>query len=96
MSLRTSNPQKKLRSDTPRLIWKKYCTDESEVEYIQGILNDNTFGKIFSEILKDLLESEEKAESSLTQYESPSWSYLQADRNGSKRTIRRLKSILNL
>lgn len=75
------------------VIWFKNKTDK-EKESIEYILKNN---RILLDALIDVLnefeQEEMSAEITLKEYDSPSWSHKQADRNGARRAIRKVKTL---
>jgi hypothetical protein len=71
----------------------KKASDQDAIEY--ALKNNPTLLQAFSDILDRYIAEEQRATESLVQYESPSWAYLQADRNGALRILKRIKGLFN-
>lgn len=74
-------------------IWLK-GKDPKQIEAIKFALENNT---TLIETLKDILvefeAQEARAEWNAEQYDSPSWAYKQADRNGAMRVIQKIRNL---
>ena len=76
--------------------WLKGLKDEEKDNFKQIVLSDTmVLGKL-KEILEDYLEELEQKSLKLENYDTPSWTQLQADLIGSKRTLRKVIDILPL
>lgn len=73
--------------------WFKGMTKEQQEE-IRGTLKNIPFLKeTILSIIKRYEDEEIRAETSLAEYDSPSWSHKQADRNGARRALRKVKTL---
>lgn len=73
--------------------WLKGKSKE-EIESLVSLLGNSSF--LCNEILNilDQLDAEEaRAETSLDEYDNPSWSHKQADRNGARRAYRKIRAL---
>lgn len=72
-------------------IWFK-GKDPKERESIEYILRNNQI--LLTEFLRILDEYEQEEDvANLNDYDSASWAYKQADRNGAKRAIRKIRTL---
>jgi len=76
------------------LLWTQHCKDEKEKEALLFILQNN---RVLIDRLLLILEKFEAEEDVLTtqDYDSPSWAYKQADRNGAVRSLRKVKKLFD-
>ena len=73
--------------------WLKNKTKE-EQDAVRSLLSNSS--ALLHELLNilDQLEAEEiRAETDLGEYDNPSWSHKQADRNGARRAYRKIKAL---
>lgn len=73
--------------------WLKGKTKE-EIESLTSLLSNSSH--LCNELLNilDQLDAEEaRAETNLEEYDNPSWSHKQADRNGARRAYRKIKAL---
>jgi len=83
-----SNQNQKLKSE-----WLRGKSSK-EQEEISTVLRHNTILiKSFLEILDRMEEQEHRQEIQSSDYDSPSWAYKQADRNGAKRALSKIRSL---
>ncbi len=79
------------------IYWTKNLRTPEEKEKFQ---NSVLGSKLVLERLVQILNEEEaeldRSEASTSQYDSPSWSSLQAHRNGDRSRLRWMKALLNL
>ena len=77
------------------LVWLKGRKKE-EAESIDYVLrNNSTLINALLDIVNQYEQEEVNAEMNLSEYDSPSWGYKQADRNGARRAYKRIKSLFN-
>lgn len=77
--------------------WTKACkTEEEKKRLTDSVLGSKIALKRLGELLTEMEEDLTSSELSIKNYDSPNWSHKQADVNGSKRTIRTIKRIINL
>lgn len=77
--------------------WFISCKTPEEKKDLEYVLQNNPI--LFNAILDilDRMENEEsRQETSSVQYESPSWAYQQADRNGAKRMINKVRALFTI
>lgn len=74
--------------------WKSITKDPKELEYLHAIFSNPFFQEALGKMVENLLAEESRKETSVSQYDNPSWAYAQADRNGAKRAYRKLTSLL--
>lgn len=74
--------------------WRGFTKDPREIHYLEGVISNQFFQAVVQRMLDNLLDEEERRETSVSQYDNPSWAYAQADRNGAKRAVRKLSSLL--
>lgn len=76
--------------------WLKNKT-EQEQDAIRHTLETNTaFIDSLLSIIAEMKQEEENAECDLKDYSSPSWPYLQANRNGAKRAYSRIEALFSI
>lgn len=77
------------------VIWFKNKS-EDEKKSVEYILQNN---KILVQALLDIIDQFEQEEDvsglKLTDYDSPSWSHKQADRNGARRALRKVRTLFS-
>lgn len=67
---------------------------EKEKKDLEFVLRNNTILiQAFLDILTRYEKEEERSEITLDQYDSPSWSHRQADRNGARRALNKVRSL---
>lgn len=76
------------------LQWTKRCKTDEDKDSVLFALKNN---RILINALLEILEEMESEEDSLStkDYDSPSWAYKQADRNGALRAIRKVKKLFD-
>lgn len=75
--------------------WLKNKT-KAEQEAITSLLsNSSSLCNALVEILDQLDAEEQRVELNQDEYDSPSWSHKQADRNGARRAYRRIKALFS-
>lgn len=92
------NPRQQPQAVQPKLSidWSRNKTDK-EKEAIEFVLRNNVqLVQSILDIIDRYEKEEERAEMTLEAYESPSWAYAQADRNGARRALRKVKSLFNI
>ena len=78
-------------------IWTQHLSDPEEIDkFQQGLLHARWIFDRQREILDQIEKSIENQETKSSVYDTPNWDYKQADANGSKRMIRKLKQLINL
>lgn len=78
-------------------IWLKHLSDPDHRENLEKTIRNNSV--LFKRVLDILAEMEQSIlseERTKTQYETPSWAYLQAHKNGSLETLKKLKDLFSL
>lgn len=84
--MKKSNPR--IKTDWLR---GKVGKEAEDLEYV--IRNNPILIEAFLEILKRYEKEEDRGEITLDQYDSPSWGYKQADRNGARRAYAKVRSL---
>jgi hypothetical protein len=76
------------------LPWTKHITDKSKLEEFEKTVMNST---VLANRLYDVLTEMETADAktSPVDYDSPSWSHKQADKNGALRALRQVKQLFN-
>ena len=82
---------KKLQSDWFR---NKNPKQKEEIEFI--LRNNVLLVSTILEILKRYEDEELRSQITVDQYENPSWAYRQADINGARRAISKVRSLFNM
>ena len=73
--------------------WFKYTkNDQERRELTQTINNSRYILDLLERIIQDEITEEEKTK--LDDYNSPSWAYRQADRNGALRVLRQILTLI--
>ncbi len=67
---------------------------QQEIESLTSLLsNSSTLINALLDVINQMEQEEVRAETVLTEYDSPSWSHKQADRNGARRAYRKIKAL---
>ena len=77
------------------LDWLKHLDTEKKKEDMKQTLYTSLVTKRLKEIIIERENSLDKSETTLSDYESPSWSHKQADRNGYRRCLREFRDLVN-
>lgn len=82
-----------MRKQSIPLAWSenKAGKDKEDIEYV--LRNNQILIQRLLEILDKYDQEEFRAEVSLSEYDSPSWSHKQADRNGARRALRKVRQL---
>ena len=76
--------------------WTKHIKDAvKKEEFEKTIRASQTIVSRLIELLDEQISGLDKQETSISDYETPSWSEKQAHRNGQRSTLRRLKDLLS-
>ncbi len=82
---------------------KKLSTDwyagktQKEQEAIEFVLRNNVaLIQAVLDVIDRYEKEEDRGETNLTQYDSPAWGYKQADRNGARRALQKVKNLFNI
>lgn len=73
--------------------WFKDCKNKKEKEAVRQVLQSN---RESLDRLKEILEPMLKDTTPAADYDSPSWAYKQADRNGFNRAVTTVLDLINL
>ena len=73
--------------------WFKDCKSKKQKESVAQVLQSN---RESLDRLKEILEPMLKDTTSAADYDSPSWAYKQADRNGFNRAVTTVLDLINL
>lgn len=65
--------------------------DKEDIEYV--LRNNKILIGIFLKLLDRMEQEEIRAETNISEYDSPAWAYKQADRNGAKRAYRKIRTL---
>lgn len=76
-----------------KTIWFKDCKTKKEKEAVNQVLQSN---RESLDRLKEILEPMLKDTTPAADYDSPSWAYKQADRNGFNRAVTTVLDLINL
>lgn len=75
--------------------WSKHLKTEAErKEFSSVVLNDRLVLGRLAEIIDEKLAGLQSRETSLTEYDSPSWAYRQAHMNGIKAGLTAIRNLL--
>lgn len=75
--------------------WSKHLKTEAErKEFSSVVLNDRLVLGRLAEIIDEKLTGLQSRETSLTEYDSPSWAYRQAHMNGIKAGLTAIRNLL--
>lgn len=78
------------------LSWTRHLADQDRREDFEKVLRNNSLlFKRLNQIAQEWEAALNSEEASKDQYLSPSWSHLQAHRNGSRDTIKKLKDLIS-
>lgn len=75
------------------IVWTKHLKTKEEKENFESLLRNSTI--VASRLVTILREMDESKVSRETDYDSPSWAYLQADQNGYRRAIQEVLKLFN-
>lgn len=75
---------------------KRFLKDPADQKRFLNVMQESLVQETLSKIFGALEQEIESKETSLAQYEEPSWAFAQADRNGARRNLRTLRKILNI
>ena len=73
--------------------WFKDCKSKKQKEAVSQVLQSN---RESLDRLKEILEPMLKDTTTAADYDSPSWAYKQADRNGFNRAVTTVLDLINL
>ncbi len=76
--------------------WFKDKNEKQKTEIDFVIRNNPVLVQSILDILSRYEEEENRSETSSADYDSPSWAYKQADRNGAKRMVRKIKNLFSI
>lgn len=77
--------------------WTKHLsTEEEKTKFRNEVLSARSVLRRLNELLDEEERSLDRSEMDVKSYESPSWAYLQADKNGFRRALKITKIITNL
>lgn len=92
MRNKPSTPQK--LSDLPA-DWRRDL-DEKTIEGIDFLIKNNlAFTEQLLKILDRYADEEERREITLASYDNPNWAYAQADRNGARRALQKVRKLFS-
>lgn len=88
--------QPRAREESFSVDWAKGLTEEQKNE-IHGTLKNIPFlRETLLSIIQRYEEEESRGETTLSDYETASWAYKQADRNGARRAFKKVKALFNI
>lgn len=77
--------------------WTQHLqTEEEKEKFIQGLQHSRWLFDRMRTLLDQMETSIEQQELTTKAYDSPNWQYRQADANGCKRMIRKIKNLIDL
>jgi hypothetical protein len=76
--------------------WLKGKTEQEQAAIRSLLSNSSALIHEILHILDQLDNEEARAETNLTEYDNPSWSHKQADRNGARRAYRKIKQLFQM
>lgn len=76
--------------------WFSHLSGDQAERFKQQIMNSEPVLNRLGEILDEWEKELDSAETGKEQYSSPSWAAQQADRNGDRRRLRAVKTLINL
>lgn len=77
--------------------WTKHLSDEKDKQRFQNeILSSRAVLERLSQILDELETDVENQELSTRAYDNANWAYRQAHANGTKSTLRKIKTLISL
>lgn len=78
-------------------IWTKHIKDEAEKTRFQNsVLGSKLVLTYLSHLLDEMEDELDRSETDIKAYDSPSWSHRQADNNGFRRCLAKVKKIIDL
>lgn len=77
----------------PKSDWFKDVSAKDKEELLYVLQNNPILIQAFLKILDRMEKEEIRSEIQLTEYDSASWAYKQADRNGAKRIINKVRAL---
>ncbi len=82
-----------MRKQSIPIVWSegRVGKDKEDIEYV--LKNNRILIERLLEILEKYDQEEFRAEVTLSEYDSPSWSHKQADRNGARRAFRKVRQL---
>lgn len=84
-----------MSKQTPKLNseWLRDKTPKEQSEISEILQHSTVLKQAFLKILDRMEEQEARQEIQLSDYDSPSWGYKQADRNGAKRAFAKVRAL---
>ena len=80
-----------------KLVWTKHLKTQEEKEQFQKLLLGNKqILKVLKKILDEKDLSLERSENTLESYNTPSWAFKQAHKNGYRSCLEAIKDLINL
>lgn len=74
--------------------WTNHLKDQEEItRFKRHLLNSKSILERQTQIMDEMERELDRSETGEAQYDSPSWAALQADRNGYRRALRRIKQL---
>lgn len=83
-------------SNRPKSDWFTDVSGKDKEELTYVLQNNPTLIQAFLKILDRMEKEEGRHETSVSEYDSPSWAYKQADRNGAKRIISKVRALFTI
>lgn len=78
-------------------LWVKHLKNPEDIENLnKAVLGSTVLRNRLSEIIKEKLQALEAQDCSVADYDSPSWSHKQADRNGRKASLVEVLKLIDL
>jgi len=79
--------------NNPAVVWTKHLRTEEARKNFENMLRGNVV--VNERLIQILHEKRGSNQAKLADYESPSWAYLQADKNGYDRAIKDILELFN-
>lgn len=80
----------------PKSDWFIDVSGKEKDELIYVLQNNPILIQAFLKILDRMEKEEARSETQLSEYDNPSWAYKQADRNGAKRIISKVRALFTI
>ncbi len=80
----------------PKSDWFIDVSGKEKDELIYVLQNNPILIQAFLKILDRMEKEEARSETQLSEYDSPSWAYKQADRNGARRIISKVRALFTI
>jgi hypothetical protein len=80
---------------TMNTTWAKHLPEDRKADFLKTVASSTVALRRLKEILREFDDEVTRAEVSTTDYNTPSWAYRQAHRNGQRQAYKQLKDLLS-